>query len=238
MTFDILYAIYPDWVIGTSRVNDYVTTVVFDATFADARPLTTEMWFADMTNLTTITGIEYLNTSRVTDMMIMFSNCSALTDLDVSGFKTSRVTNMAGMFNGCSRLTTLDLSSFNTAKLEYTLQMFRYCGNLRTIYVGDQWDATDLTNSNEMFDGCTNLVGGQGTTYDADHIDAEYAHIDGGPDNPGYLTDINVPAEPEPYVCYSQVNHVLTFYYDNQRSSREGTTYDLNTGMKTQAGTG
>ena len=117
-TFDILYAIYPDWVIGTSRVNDYVTTVVFDATFADARPLTTEMWFADMTNLTTITGIEYLNTSRVTDMMIMFSNCSALTDLDVSGFKTSRVTNMAGMFNGCSRLTTLDLSSFNTAKLE------------------------------------------------------------------------------------------------------------------------
>ena len=39
-----------------------------------------------------------------------------------------------------------------------------------------------------MFSGCTSLVGGQGTTYDADHIDAEYAHIDGGPSNPGYLT--------------------------------------------------
>jgi hypothetical protein len=39
-----------------------------------------------------------------------------------------------------------------------------------------------------MFNGCTKLVGGMGTAYDANHVDAAYAHIDGGPSNPGYFS--------------------------------------------------
>ena len=42
-----------------------------------------------------------------------------------------------------------------------------------------------------MFKNCTNLVGGKGTTYDANHVDKTYAHIDGGPSNPGYFTAKN-----------------------------------------------
>ena len=42
-----------------------------------------------------------------------------------------------------------------------------------------------------MFTNCFNLVGGKGTTYDANHIDKAYAHIDGGPSNPGYFTAKN-----------------------------------------------
>lgn len=38
------------------------------------------------------------------------------------------------------------------------------------------------------FTGCTSLVDGKGTAYNPDHMDADYAHIDGGPDNPGYFT--------------------------------------------------
>ncbi len=37
-------------------------------------------------------------------------------------------------------------------------------------------------------------------------------------------------AAAEAYACYTSSNTTLTFYYDNQRSSRTGTTYDLNTG--------
>jgi hypothetical protein len=44
-----------------------------------------------------------------------------------------------------------------------------------------------------MFTGCTNLVGGNGTVYDANHVDHTYAHIDGGTSNPGYFTDKNAP---------------------------------------------
>ena len=38
-----------------------------------------------------------------------------------------------------------------------------------------------------MFLGCNNLVGGEGTNYDASHVDASYAHPD-NENSPGYFT--------------------------------------------------
>jgi hypothetical protein len=67
--------------------------------------------------------------------------------------------------------------------------MFYNCSHLKTIYVGDGWSTAAVTNSDKMFIYCKALVGGQGTTYDADHVDATYAHIDGGASNPGYFTE-------------------------------------------------
>ena len=202
-----------------------VTKVVFDPSFASARPTSTYGWFYDMTNLQTITGIEYLNTSEVTNMGHMFNGCIELTSLDLSSFNTSKVTHMHQMFQFCYELTSLDLSNFNTAKVTDMHYMLDYCTNLRTIYVGDGWSTAAVTNSTSMFRNCTSLVGGQGTTYDANHIDKAYAHIDGGPSNPGYFTEWK-----EAYACYTPSNTTLTFYYDKLRSSRTGTTYDLNTG--------
>ena len=66
--------------------------------------------------------------------------------------------------------------------------MFYGCYNLRTIFVGDGWSTAAVISGELMFSGCTRLVGGMGTTYDHDHVDADYAHIDGGPSNPGYFT--------------------------------------------------
>ena len=208
----------------TDGTNASVTKVVFDSSFAGARPTTTYDWFYDMTNLQSITGLSYLNTSEVTNMAWMFGYCAGLTSLDLSHFNTSKVTNMGEMFYGCSSLTSLDLSSFNTAKVTKTSYMFGDCSNLRTIYVGNDWSTAAVTNSTDMFLNCSSLVGGQGTTYDANHIDKTYAHIDGGTSNPGYFTEFK-----EAYACYTPSNTTLTFYFDTQRSSRPGTTYDLNT---------
>ena len=69
--------------------------------------------------------------------------------------------------------------------------MFSVCSNLRTVYVGNGWSTTAVTNSGNMFYNCSSLVGGQGTTYDANYIDKTYAHIDGGTSNPGYFTAKN-----------------------------------------------
>ena len=187
---------YTGW--DTDGTNSSVTKVVFDPSFAGARPTTTFDWFFGMGNLESITDLSYLNTSEVT--------------------------NMGYMFSGCEMLTSLDLSQFNTSKVTFMYQMFNNCTNLQTIYVGDGWNTAAVTISQEMFRNCTSLVGGQGTTYNVNHIDKTYAHIDGGPSNPGYFT------EPEAYACYTPSNTTLTFYYDAQRSSRTGTTYDLNTG--------
>ena len=186
----------------TDGTNASVTKVVFDSSFAGARPTTTCDWFYGMQNLESITGMSYLNTSEVTNMNWMFLNCLALTSLDLSSFNTSKVTDM--------------------------VYMFRHCYNLRTVYVGDGWSTAAVAFSNEMLYNCQSLVGGQGTTWNSSNpMDKTYAHIDGGPSNPGYFTDKNAP---EAYACYTPSNTTLTFYYDNQRSTRTGTTYDLNTG--------
>lgn len=95
---------------------------------------------------------------------------------------------MGDMFQGCGSLTSLDLSRFNTRNVRNMETMFQGCNQLETIYAGNGWSTVAVTESSEMFAGCTNLVGGQGTTYDENCVDAARAHIDGGPSDPGYLT--------------------------------------------------
>ncbi len=180
---------YPDWY--TDGTNFNVTKVVFDPSFAGARPTSTIYWFFGLFNLQSITGLEYLNTSEVTDMAWMFFYCTNLTSLDLSHSNTSKVNSMYNMLGYCQSLTSLDLSSFNTSQVISLSSMFDHCANLRTIYVGDGWNTAAVTISQDMFKDCISLVGGQGTTYDANHIDATYAHIDGGTSNPGYFTAKN-----------------------------------------------
>ena len=80
-----------------------------------------------------------------------------------------------------------------------------------------------------MFADCTSLVGGASTSYDDEHKDATYARIDGGEDNPGYLTGKIL----EPYAVLKDnddevivdevtVNgNTLTFYYDGQKTLKK-----------------
>ena len=144
--------------------------------------------FADCSSLTSL-DLSGFNTANVTDMGYVFRGCSALTSLDVSSYKTEKVTNMYGMFWGCSDLTSLDLSDFNTSNVTDMTYMFIGCSGLKTIYVGNDWSTASVIESILMFSGCTNLVGGMGTVYNPDHVDASYAHIDGGVSNPGYFTE-------------------------------------------------
>ena len=164
-------------------------------------------------NMTEIEGLENLNTSAVTDMESMFFGCYALTQLDLSSFNTSAVTNMNGMFSMCQALTQLDLSSFNTSnvkdfncmfafcnklkmidvssfdisKATDMRQMFSYCGELTTICCDKDWSSTSA-NSEYMFSTSRKLVGGKGTAYDSNFLDATYARPDGGTASPGYFT--------------------------------------------------
>ena len=169
----------------------------------------------------TILDVSKFNTSKVTNMMNMFSNSQA-TVLDVSNFNTSNVTNMYGMFFGSqattldvsnfdtsnvttmesmfqySKATTLDLSSFDTSNVTDMTEMFNYASKLKTIHVSDKFNTDNVTSSNSMFTGSTNLVGGAGTTYNSSYVDKTYAHIDGGTSNPGYFTDIADKDIPKP----------------------------------------
>ena len=150
---------YPAWYDGDydGDGNEYnknnIKKVVFDASFANARPTNCYSWFFGCKDLTTIEGIGYLNTENVTSMRAMFCGCSSLTSLDVSNFKTQNVTNMGYMFATCSALTSLDLSNFNTQNVIDMGFMFAQCQNLTSLNLSN-FDTRNVTNMHAMFNVC------------------------------------------------------------------------------------
>ena len=192
----------PEW----STQKDDINKVVFDASFANARPTSCYKWFDGCANLTDIEGIENLNTEKVTNMGSMFSGCYVLTSLDVSNFNTQNVEDMSYMFNRCIYLTSLDVSNFNTQNVEKMGFMFSCCEGLNfldlskfdtqnvtnmsymfwrssaltTIYVSDKFVTTKVSSGAKMFQGCTNLKGFIDYISNSDKDNNEYANYKTG----------------------------------------------------------
>ncbi len=112
-------------------------------------------------------------------------------ELDLSDWNTSEVTSMNSMFFMMAQNATpyeLDLSSWDTSSVINMEGMFKYANKLNKIYASNAFVTTNVTTSDRMFDGCSSLVGGMGTTYnESNPKDKTYAHIDGGVANPGYF---------------------------------------------------
>lgn len=140
-----------------------------------------------LNNMTTIEGLENLNTAVVTNMESMFFSCSALKMLDLSSFETSNVTNMNGMFLGCNNLEIIDITLLDISNVTDMRMMFAGCSKLRTIRCLGDW-STSKAQSGYMFSVCNSLVGSQGTVFDSNVIDKTYARLDGGTINPGYFS--------------------------------------------------
>ena len=153
--------------------------IVLDKSFETFSPTTLNNFFADLTKLETITGLEYLNTVNVTDMSFLFHNCEKLTSLDLSHFNTANVTNMSSMFKGCTGLTSLDVTNFNTANVTDMSYMFFGCRRLKEIYVSDKFVTNSVQSSVEMFLGCSSLSGDIDWTSDK-ATDKTYAKTGGG----------------------------------------------------------
>ena len=192
-----LEASEPGW-WSTHRYE--IKKVVFDASFANARPTSCYKWFHHCTNLATIEGIENLNTENVTnmhgmffycpnlssldltnfstgnvtDMNAMFGDCQKLSSLDLTSFNTANVTNMYMMFGDCQKLSSLNLTSFNTANVTEMNFMFRGCSALTTIYASEMF-VTDQVEGYDMFKYCTNLK-----DYSVREIDSKYANYKTG----------------------------------------------------------
>ena len=144
---------------GWSAQKANIKLVVFDSSFANARPTSCYKWFYDCSNLKAIKGIEYLNTEKVGRMRFMFYGCRALTSLDLTNFNTARVEDMGYMFKNCRALTSLDLTSFNTVFVMNMSIMFSGCSALTTIYASDKFVTDKIRYSTSMFDDCDKLIG-------------------------------------------------------------------------------
>ena len=169
--------------INKNLGNGTIVHIVFDKSFSTYTPTSLFCFFKDLTKLETITGLEYLNTEKVTKMYSMFSscssltsldvthfntanvtdlsymfyNCSSLTSLDVTHFNTEKVTDMQGMFYSCSSLTSLDVTNFNTANVTLMASMFRNCVALTSLYLTN-FNTEKVKSMNSMFSGCQALT--------------------------------------------------------------------------------
>lgn len=154
--------------------------VVFEESFKKFKPTTLSSFFEELKSLTSISGLENLNTTHVTDMSKMFYYCHGLNSLDLSAFNTAKVNNMYRMFYYCFA-KTIDLSSFNTANVENMDEMFAGASLVVNIYASDLFKTDKLTSSKDMFKHCTNLP-----NFNKDEIDATHANYGAG----GYFKKI------------------------------------------------
>ena len=165
------------WVVDKQKVTDInkklgngtIVHIVFDKSFSSYTPTSLYYFFERLTKLETITGLEYLNTAKVTDMRYMFNNCSKLTSLDVTNFNTAKVTDMSYMFSSCKSLTSLDVTKFDTRNVTTMEGMFSSCSKLPSLDVTN-FNTVNVKNMMKMFAGCKALTSLDVTNFNSENV--------------------------------------------------------------------
>jgi len=148
------------------------------SSFDTSKVETMESMFEDC--YATSLDLSSFNTANVTNMYGMFNNMSKITSYTFgSGWDVRKVTDMRRMFQSNTALTILNLKGWDTAGLIQCSVMFLSCSALRTVYVSqNQFNITHVTNSSNMFNGCTNIRGA--ISYNSNKLDANYANYTTG----------------------------------------------------------
>ena len=172
----------PDWAMTVSQkiarktiivpaegsVWGAVTKVVIDESFSLVKPNSTRSWFDLNNQLTTISGLENLNTENVETMDYMFSGYGGAS-LNVSNLNTSKVKSMRLMFSNSS-LTNLDLSNFGTSNVTDMSNMFANCAELQTLTFSDKFKTQKVTSMSGLFSGCNKINNLDITSFDMTNV--------------------------------------------------------------------
>ena len=133
-----------------------------------------------------------IDTSKVTDMALMFKKFPYIKSLDLSDFDTRNVITMSGMFQGCSALTSLNISSFDTSNVvnmstyrncEHdnmigNMGMFEGCSSLTSLDVR-HFNTSKVENMAKMFSGCRSLTSLDLSTWDVSNVTTMSGMFDG-----------------------------------------------------------
>lgn len=154
--------------------------------------------FQDCSGLTSL-NVTSFSTNPEGNYSAMFKGCSSIEAIDVSSLDFHGKLAFDGsytgefyavsMFEGMTALKELNLENWKTVQCNRTMadRMFANCPNLKTIWVTRNWKPLTDRHQN-MFEGDLALTGIKGTVFTPDHLNGDYAHIDEGTTNPGYLS--------------------------------------------------
>lgn len=109
-------------------------------------------FFRNYEYVTTITGLEKLDTRNVIEMTDMFRGCLWLTNVSgISNWDVTNVQRLNAMFRDCQRLETLDLSGWNTSNLTTMTDMYMNCYELSTLKLGENFTLNNIQQMRWMF---------------------------------------------------------------------------------------
>jgi len=153
--------------------NPGTYTIRFQTDGVFLMPENSNSYFSYFSNVSSIDGLENVDTSRVTNMSAVFSEMNNLTSLDVSHFDTSNVTDMSDMFRGLSALTNLDVTHFDTSNVTNMGGMFSYMSSLNNLDVS-HFDTSKVTDMSDMFRGLSALTNLDVTHFDTSNVTIMY----------------------------------------------------------------
>ena len=155
--------------------------------------------FFRLSNVTSIEGLEYLDSSTTTNMSYMFFETTNLVNLNVTNLNTSNVTTMHRMFDGTHNLINivgiqnwqvgnvqnmnrmfentrsleiLDLSGWDTSSVSVFTNMFAFSG-VREMYLTD-WSTSSDANMRQMFLGARRLTNLDVSGWDTSNVTNMY----------------------------------------------------------------
>lgn len=170
------------WPHGNTSDKDKsaIMEAVVEAEFMDKviAPEGSNRFFSYFYSLKKIKGIEKFDISKVTRMCWMFTQCNALTELDLSSFNTSRVTDMQSAFFMCKSLKTLKLGKMNTSKVTDMSSMFSYCQSLKTLDLSS-FNTSKVTDMGDMFQNCESLTSLNIKSFNTSNVKYMYSMFNG-----------------------------------------------------------
>ena len=101
-----------------------------------------------------IYDLNFIDTSKITDMTLLFSKCNY--NIDISHWDMSNVRNMSYMFYHCKNFNC-DLSNWDVSNVINMYALFRKC-NKFTGKGLENWNVSNVIDMRGMFKGCNRLT--------------------------------------------------------------------------------
>ena len=101
-----------------------------------------------------IYDLNFIDTSEITDMSLLFSNC--MHNFDVSSWDVSNVTDMNHMFYNCNMFIGKGLENWDVSKVKNMNYMFYNCKKFNCDL--SYWDISNMTRWKNTFCGCDKMT--------------------------------------------------------------------------------
>ena len=241
-----------------SYIDGDTLKINYGNSFTKIKPSNIKGFFKGFTGVTEIEGLDEIDFTTTNDLSSLFENMSSITDINFHDINMQNIQNFSKMFKGCTSLTNLDFKKWTTTNATNMSEMFSDCNSLFYIVVSTDalgncnFNTNLVTQSSDMFNNCTRLVGEEETSYETfGNRDKSFAVIDEGPTsaNPGYLspvynyiedgwyTGMSVPANqltkisflkyPTPEPTYDEMYEIIPGKLRSYRTGTEVTIYSV-----------